>query len=123
MLDELITPFGKRTDVGDSHKFTSFEAAVQQQIFVLYKNKDPRAKLDGNAILVSEEESNVIKQEMVVQKSILHLSGTRNCQFVKIKPSSDSERFIYFVNTHLHHPINDDYVRYLQTEQILFWLD
>ena len=106
-----------------SYKYKSFVAAVQQQIFVLYKNKDPRAKLDGNAILVSEEQTNVIRQEMLAQEVVLHLSGTRNCHFVKIKPSSDSERFIYFVNTHLHHPIDDDYVRYLQTEQILFWLD
>lgn len=35
-------------------------------IFKLMRNPDPRAKLDGNAILLSENPERIIKKHMVV---------------------------------------------------------
>jgi endonuclease/exonuclease/phosphatase family metal-dependent hydrolase len=32
-------------------------------------------------------------------------------------------RFVYFVNTHLHSLMNDDYLRMTQVEMMLFWID
>jgi hypothetical protein len=54
---------------------------------------------------------------MVVEGKTLHLSGTRNCHLIKIDLTIDdvsaqgSHRFLYFVNTHLHSLMEDDYVR------------
>jgi len=39
---------------------------VQQQIFKLKNNPDPRAKLDGNAILLSLKDETAIKPHMIV---------------------------------------------------------
>lgn len=131
-LSELAQPKGKRTTVeGWEHSFHGFEAHVQQQIFKLKNNPDPRAKLDGNAILLSLNPTSAIKPQMVVDHRTLHLSGTRNCHVIKIDPfkedgieqSEGKSRFIYFVNTHLHDLMEDDYVRKLQAEQMLFWVD
>jgi hypothetical protein len=80
MLDELKFPVGKRTSIAHhTEGFTTFEAAVQMPIFELMKNPDPRAKLDGNAILLSEKPGRKLTKEMVVESKVLHLSGTRNC--------------------------------------------
>ena len=75
----------------------------------MYKNKDKRAKLDGNAILLSEGSN--IKQSMIVDQKVLHISGTRNCHLIKIDPHAEEDgpmetpkKFIYFVNTHMHDP-------------------
>ena len=80
MLNELLKPASSRTAVkGHQNGFHAFEAKVQMPIFKLMKNPDPRAQLDGNAILLSEKPTSSIKKHMVVDHSILHLSGTRNC--------------------------------------------
>ena len=102
-------------------------------IFKLMKNPDPRAKLDGNAILLSENPARTIKKHMVVDHQILHLSGTRNCQVIKIDLSKQEDgptennancaRYLYFVNCHLHSLLEDDYLRKTQAEMMVFWLD
>ena len=86
-------------------------------IFKLKGNPDPRAKLDGNAILLSSHPETPIKPHMVVDERILHLSGTRNCHLIKVelqkpdKAVKDENRYLYFVNTHLHDLMHDDYLR------------
>lgn len=67
MLEELKLPVGKRTKVENhTQGFVAFEAGVQMPIFKLMRNPDPRAKLDGNAILLSENPERNIKKHMVV---------------------------------------------------------
>ena len=78
---------------------------------------DPDADIDGNAVLVSDS----LNSATIISHDILHLSGVRNCQLVKIVlPNS---RLLYFVNTHLHHPLEEDHIRVHQVEQLTYWLD
>ena len=70
------------------------------------KNPDPRARIDGNAIMVADD-----RQLKVVDSRILHLSGVRNCSLVKIWHEGVG-RTIWHLNCHLHHVIGE-YLHYI----------
>lgn len=58
--------------------YSKYEAAVQLPIFKHLKNLDPRAELDGNAILLDKLADERFGK--VVEHDLLHLSCYRNCQ-------------------------------------------
>ncbi len=88
------------------------------EIFSSLGHPDPKAKLDGNAVLVAEGLSVRVEDHRV-----LHLSAVRNCQLLKIVHQEDPKRTIFLVNTHLHHEMNDDLIRKHQAESIILWIE
>ena len=52
------------------------------------------------------------------------MNAVRNCQMVKVGGGFEDGGDLVFVNTHMNHKLapEDDYVRGLQAEQILFWI-
>eukprot|EP01017_Pseudomicrothorax_dubius_P008738 TRINITY_DN1288_c0_g1_i1.p1 TRINITY_DN1288_c0_g1~~TRINITY_DN1288_c0_g1_i1.p1 ORF type:complete len:270 (-),score=43.27 TRINITY_DN1288_c0_g1_i1:114-923(-) len=72
-------------------------------------------RIDGNAILVNEAASKfeILKHETV------HLSHIRVAQRLLI---AVGEKKVWFVNVHLHHVIEDEWVRVHQVEGLLLWL-
>jgi len=119
-LDELKVAKDGRHEIVEPHtpNYNSYEAACQIPIFDFMKNPDPRAKLDGNALLVRPG----LESLKVVSHEVLHLSAARNCQLLKFEIEEEDSmsgpgeepRYIYFVNTHLHSIITDDFVRLQQ---------
>jgi hypothetical protein len=47
----------------------------------------------------------------VVDHRMVHLSAVRNCHLVRLVTEEEQSRSIFFVNTHLHHVIEDDAIR------------
>ena len=90
------------------------EAALQIQYFDISESLDPRARIDGNATLVSED-------MLIHDHRVLHISAVRNAQLVKIALPND--RMLFFVNTHLHHEICDDLIRKHQSDQVMRWAE
>ena len=76
------------------------------EIFQSLGHPDPKAKLDGNAVLLSKD----LSFELIDHR-ILHLSAVRNCQLLKLVSRDDPVRTVFLVNTHLHHEMDDDLIR------------
>ena len=76
------------------------------EIFKSLGHPDPKAKLDGNAVLISKDLPLILEDHRV-----LHLSAVRNCQLLKFVGREDPARVIFLVNTHLHHEMDDDLIR------------
>ena len=99
-------------------KYFAHSAAVQIEIFRTLGHPDPKAKLDGNAILLAESLPFEVEDHRV-----LHLSAVRNCQLLKLVSKQDPKRTIFLVNTHLHHEMDDDLIRKHQAQHILIWIE
>mgnify|MGYP000889029080 CR=1 FL=1 len=71
------------------------------------KHPDPKARIDGNAILIADNSPFKMMNHWVI-----HLSGVRNAHLVKLVSEN---RTVWFANTHLHHVIEDDLIRKHET--------
>ena len=71
------------------------------------KHPDPKARIDGNAILVADDSPFKVSDTRVI-----HLSGVRNAHLVKLELA---HRTVWLVNCHLHHVIEDDLIRKHET--------
>ena len=104
--------------VESSRTYQAHEAPVQIRDQAVWQSPDPKFCIDGNAFLVDSSITDVKSNE------ILHLNAVRNCQMVKVAGGFEDGGDLVFVNTHMNHKLapEDDYVRGLQAEQILFWI-
>ena len=87
----------------------------------VWKSADPCFDIHGNALVTDRS---FFDSDTFISNQILHLSAVRNVQMVKFRDTANPDSDFVFLNTHLHHPVDeiDNYVRALQVEHILFWI-
>lgn len=84
-LDELSHRQGKRHVMpkeGRINSYSKFEAQIQNEVFGFMKHPDVNARIDGNAVLVADNTNE--GSWKVERTAVMHLSGVRNCQLVKL---------------------------------------
>ncbi|CDW74273.1 UNKNOWN [Stylonychia lemnae] len=104
-----------------SEGYSAISHSVQLPIFKYNNNPDRNAKLDGNATLLCRQflgsDLNQIEKE-----DCLQMSAFRNAQRIVIRLGQTARR-LHFINTHLHHVIEDEHVRLEQMKSILYWVE
>jgi len=99
-------------------KYIVLKAPLQ----IPFKHSNPNApkcfNIDGNAVFVKKS----FYDEYIdsYESKVLHLNPYRNVHLVRFTMKNKKE-FI-FINTHLHHVIQDSHIRKEQINQIFIWL-
>eukprot|EP00301_Raphidiophrys_heterophryoidea_P019614 c4513_g1_i2.p2 GENE.c4513_g1_i2~~c4513_g1_i2.p2 ORF type:complete len:265 (-),score=64.95 c4513_g1_i2:949-1743(-) len=117
-LQEVVFGPGGQTEIlTKGFGLRAYEAETTQK-FQAPPN-DPDFKLDGNAILVKEDDGLA-----VTEHEILHIGDFRCAQRARVSflEGGQEVQSFWFVNTHLHHIIDEEPIREEQTQQILDWL-
>lgn len=89
----------------------------------IFENRDNEYNIDGNATLSSilfEKDQN--QNFYLEDHKTLHLSAERVAQMLFYKIHNSNNRFI-FVNCHLHHVIEDEFIRVYQSKILCKWIN
>lgn len=121
-LDELVRPRGRHgvEHFGRTEGYKTYEAPFQMPEFHAESLPDPRARCDGNAILV---DSHLTKggQYKITKHEVLHLSAFLNCQRLELTLADGSRAHI--VNLHLHDLVPEEQVRLHQAQNVVYWIN
>jgi len=97
------------------NKYEVIKAPLQ----IPFKSANKCFNLDGNVVFIKKTFLNKYIQEY--ESKILHFSPNRNAHLIKFKTTSQKE--FVFINTHLHHIIEDSHIRKSQIDFLFEWID